>query len=167
MVKKIILTVLLVAELFAIFYFSSQDSERSSETSGSVCMIIAKTFTPGFEDMTDEEQALTVERYQLFVRKCAHMTEFALLTATAFFFFINVFGFRPAVSAASGVGFCALCAFFDELHQNFVPGRAMKIADMLIDICGGILGLLAAVFIRRLVLGRRAKKSEGKQVSED
>lgn len=166
-IKKIILSVLLVLELFTIFFFSSQNSDKSSEASGVVCEMIAKALTPGFDEMTEEEQELIVSKYQFVVRKGAHMTEFALLSATAYLFFIAVFSLRPPYAALSAIGFTSLCAFFDELHQSFVPGRAMQAVDMLIDTGGGVIGLLIAVLVRGLIYKRKAKKSEVNQDPED
>ena len=164
--KKIILSVLLVLELFSIFFFSSQDSEKSSEASGVVCEIISRTVTPDFDELPKKEQEEIVAHYQFTVRKGAHMTEFALLAATLFLFFIYVIPFRPYPAFFSGVGFCAACAFFDELHQSFVPGRSMQITDMLIDIGGGVAGALIAALIRHLVIKRAGKKTADGEKTE-
>ncbi len=167
MIKKIVLSVLLALELFTIFFFSAQNSDKSSEASGVVCEMIAKALTPGFDEMNEEERELVVSKYQFAVRKGAHMTEFALLAATAYLFFIAVFSLRSSYAALSAIGFTAICAFFDELHQSFVPGRAMQAVDMLIDTGGGVIGLLTAVLIRSLKYKRKAKKTKAKQDPED
>ena len=166
-VKKTVLTVLLILELFLIFFFSAQDSSESSKVSGSVCEVISRLVTPGFDELSVEEQADIVSRFQFAVRKCAHMTEFALLAATAYPFFICVAALSPKASFFTGIAFCSACAFFDELHQSFVPGRAMQITDMLIDICGGIAGALISVLIRRIVIKRIAKKAANNRKAEE
>ncbi len=73
------------------------------------------------------------------LRKCAHVTEYAVLA----------FLLRRALSApwafAAAVGY----AISDEIHQTFVRGRHGAPRDVLIDSIGIVIGLLVARRLRR------------------
>ena len=75
--------------------------------------------------------------WDLILRKCAHVTEYAILLLA------RAFG-REAPALAAGV----LYAVSDEVHQSFVSGRHASPIDVAIDTAGLLLGLLAW---RRLV----------------
>jgi VanZ family protein len=77
--------------------------------------------------------------WDLILRKCAHMTEYAILA----FLLARAFG-REAPALAAGV----LYAMSDEVHQGFVSGRHASPIDVAIDTVGLLLGLLVW---RRLV----------------
>ena len=77
--------------------------------------------------------------WDLVLRKCAHMTEYAVLA----FLLARALG-REAPALAVGV----LYAVSDEVHQAFVSGRHASPIDVAIDTVGLLLGLLAW---RRLV----------------
>jgi len=78
------------------------------------------------------------------LRKLAHALEYAILGALL----LRALG-RLWPAFALGVVY----AGSDELHQNFVPGRQGALRDVLIDVAGVALGLLAW---RRLSLWRRS-----------
>ena len=77
--------------------------------------------------------------WDLVLRKCAHMTEYAVLA----FLLARALG-REVPALAVGV----LYAVSDEVHQAFVSGRHASPIDVAIDTVGLLLGLLAW---RRLV----------------
>jgi VanZ family protein len=77
--------------------------------------------------------------WDLVLRKCAHMTEYAVLA----FLLARAFG-REVPALAVGM----LYAVSDEVHQAFVSGRHASPIDVAIDTVGLLLGLLAR---RRLV----------------
>ncbi|PWU11289.1 MAG: hypothetical protein C5B50_23615 [Verrucomicrobia bacterium] len=81
------------------------------------------------------------------IRKCAHMTEYAML---AFLLWRAIrkpvrndprpWSWRQALVVVLLV---FLYAASDEFHQRFVPTRDPSIRDVIIDTCGGTLGMLA------------------------
>jgi VanZ family protein len=74
--------------------------------------------------------------WDLILRKCAHMTEYALL----FVLWTRAIGWRlPLVAAVIAVGYSAT----DELHQASVAGRHGTPVDVLIDAVGVTIGWLA------------------------
>jgi VanZ family protein len=86
------------------------------------------------------------------VRKCAHVTEYAVLGLLLWRAFRSVPPLRTRTSASAIavlVG-CALFAASDEFHQTFVKSRTPSVRDVFLDIGGAVLGvLIAASFARR------------------
>jgi VanZ family protein len=89
----------------------------------------------------------SVDRVVYGVRKCAHLTEFAILALLLWRAFrkpvkgdTRPWSWIEARNALIGV---VVYASSDELHQYFVPSRQASIWDVLIDATGGALGLLA------------------------
>lgn len=81
---------------------------------------------------------------QFFVRKMAHLTEYAVLGALLFRAlrrtWIEPFG---KTLAALALVAAASCAAADEFHQSFVATRTGSPYDVLIDSCGAAIGVLA------------------------
>jgi VanZ family protein len=72
--------------------------------------------------------------WDVVLRKLAHITEYAVLA----------FLLRRALSAPWAFAAAVLYAISDELHQTFVRGREGRPRDVLVDVIGIVLGLLAA-----------------------
>ena len=68
------------------------------------------------------------------LRKCAHVTEYAILAALL----LRALG-RDVPAFLAAVAYAAT----DELHQHFVSGRHASPVDLGIDTVGVVLGLLA------------------------
>jgi VanZ family protein len=85
-------------------------------------------------------------------RKCAHVTEYAVLALLLWRALRSVPTLRPkglVVFGAVLLG-CALFAASDEFHQMFVKSRTPSVRDVLLDVGGAFLGLLiGAAFARR------------------
>ena len=79
---------------------------------------------------------------QLVVRKCAHLTEYAILAALLF-----------RALRMFGVAFIAAAAYaaLDEFHQSFVSSRTASPWDVAIDCLGAMIGLM----LYRLLRNRR------------
>lgn len=153
---RIISAAAVVALMVLIFIFSAQNADASSHTSGSVIKSAAKTFNKDFVNFTVEKQDEIVASWQLAVRKTAHFSEYALLgflTANA----LRTYGLKQYLKALLPPLICFAYAFGDELHQYFVPGRACRFTDMLIDTSGAIVGTLLFAVLFKLILkyGRR------------
>lgn len=77
--------------------------------------------------------------FDFFLRKAAHMAEYGLLFLL----------WWRALGARAGAGWAAAAiavayAISDELHQSYVPDRAGKPLDVVIDAAGVALAALAA-----------------------
>ena len=91
-------------------------------------------------------QAATVHEIVVAVRKCAHLTEYAILGVLIW----RAFSRRPGMEsypwrwkhAGQALLLVVLYAATDEFHQLFVPTREGSIVDVLIDTTGAALGLL-------------------------
>jgi VanZ family protein len=90
------------------------------------------------------------------LRKLAHLTEYGIL---AWLLYRargqtqTIWNFNWARFALLGV---LMVATIDELHQHFVPTRVGSPADVLIDLAGGVLGLL---IVRRLAMVHQSRSS--------
>lgn len=82
------------------------------------------------------------------IRKTAHFSEYAILAVIAMAVFTSWFGnSRKVVLLTILVLIAVPCV--DEFIQLHVPDRAGAVADVLLDICGGLFGLAIALLIAR------------------
>jgi VanZ family protein len=78
------------------------------------------------------------------VRKCAHVTEYAILA----FLMWRALRSCPALRTKATICFgavllgCVLFATSDEFHQTFVKSRTPSVHDVLLDVAGSLVGLL-------------------------
>jgi VanZ family protein len=97
----------------------------------------------------------TIASIQLFVRKGAHLTEYAILASLLFRAFRQGReNFRRAGVIALVIS--AISATLDEFHQSFVPSRTGSPYDVAIDIAGALAGLL----LYRLLIRRKRSTIE-------
>jgi VanZ family protein len=94
----------------------------------------------------------TIASVQLFVRKCAHLSEYAILAA---FLCRALRQSQPRLLRVAIIAFvvAAICAALDEFHQSFVTTRTGTPWDVAIDCAGALIGL--ALFW--LVSNRKSK----------
>ncbi len=137
-----IFLILTVICMILIFKFSSQSGEDSSGVSISFYDIFLKI--TGFDFINHDV-----------FRKFAHFSEYAALGfcsfATLFFYFNKT---KKLISFI----FCFLYAVSDEIHQFFVPERAGRFSDVLIDCSGSVLGIL--IFTLILILFNKIRSSD-------
>jgi len=85
-------------------------------------------------------------------RKCAHVTEYAVLALLLWRALRSVPVLRTKTYIVFGavlVG-CAVFAASDEFHQTFVKSRTPSVRDVFLDVVGALVGLLIGVsFARR------------------
>lgn len=102
-----------------------------------------------------------VEAIHLVIRKCAHLTEYAIL-AVLLWRALQASGNRLPAWSWPRVGGTLLLVFLfaasDEFHQSFVPTRTAHVSDVFIDTAGGAIGLLALRFIQHF--RKRPQKKE-------
>jgi VanZ family protein len=98
----------------------------------------------------------TVLRVQFFMRKLAHVSEYAVLAVLLYRAFVHTaLKGRRTLSAGLVLLLCAGYAATDEFHQAFVPSRTASLRDAMIDICGAML----AVVLYWSIATRRAAES--------
>ena len=145
MKRKIILAItwsLVIAVCITIFIFSGMVADDSAEQSGFIRELLTKIFGVGFTEF--------------FIRKLAHMSEYAALGFFSAFAF--AYTFKNAKRFYFGIIFTLLYAISDEIHQLFVPGRSGQVRDVLIDMAGALLGVIClglCYFIYMKVKGKK------------
>lgn len=134
--KRILAWLPAVSVAAAIFLFSAQPAAESTQVSNrAIDLLLRAAGLFGAAPANPERLEALYELLSLPVRKCAHMTEYTFLFATLV----------PAVGGwKQDRKRCLKTAFFltvlyactDEFHQLFVPGRAGRVTDVLIDSAG-------------------------------
>jgi len=99
------------------------------------------------------------------VRKLAHVTEYAILAALAWWSLGAVLRRHGGSWPRAGLALLVvvLYAATDEFHQSFVPTRQGTPTDVLIDSVGGTLGLILVWGILRLA--SRFRRSRGSRTA--
>lgn len=153
--------ILAIIWMCIIFSFSAQTKEESSVVSEGLSYRMVSGTGLLFHLHMDEEQlrelAASIERS---VRKCAHMTEFAIL-AILFYGWMCRWQMSRKHRACLAAILTMLYACSDEFHQLFVAGRAGTFSDVLVDSAGAIAGLalfLLVIGIVETARGRRKQK---------
>jgi VanZ family protein len=133
----------------ALIFSASSDANSFAHSS----RIIAPVLHWLFPRMPDDMVNLNV----LLVRKCAHLTEYAVLALLLWRAVRRPVKNdpRPWVWPEAGLALASvfLYAAGDEFHQIFVPKRTARVSDVFIDTAGGAAGLLAL-----WAFGRRQKR---------
>ena len=115
-----------------IFYMSNQPGDVSSKQSG----LVLKLFQFIGIDLNNELSELAT----FIVRKTSHFTEYFIL----YFLSINVM--KCYLNIKNTIFYSFIFSFFyactDEIHQYFIPGRAMAFRDVLIDSAGALLAMI-------------------------
>ena len=158
--RRILLTAATLWWMGLIFGFSADTAEESAGLSARVCRFLAERFVKGFESMSPADQDRITESLQLFVRKGAHVSEYAIL-GILLALTLGAYGVRRVFSLALAAG--VLYAGLDEFHQRFVPGRSGEVKDVLIDTCGVFLGLAAVRLAGRLTESANEKRNRNSE----
>ena len=131
-----------LAVMALIFYFSSQPGDLSYKVSEAVTNTVqagkAKAFTP---------QWFSTTNLNANVRKWAHVYIYCALgvsmAVTVHLWTTRIGLWQKGLLAAA---LCTLYAASDELHQYFVPARAMLLSDVGVDAMG-FLPCIAVVYL--------------------
>lgn len=141
-----------------IFWFSAQNGETSGSTSGNFIEFVAKIFNPNFENLTESQRSEIISSWQLVVRKTAHFSEYAvlgILSANA----LRTYNLSTTAKRLFPCAICLVYAVSDEIHQYFVPDRACRALDVLIDTSGGVTGVVVFCLLA-WVVSRKKRKEE-------
>lgn len=140
-----------------IFFFSSQNSDESSQTSSHALDILVKICAPVLEKLPETEQLSYTETIHMVIRKLAHATIYlvlGLLTSNALYLTALCAAKKPLPSlgrSACGFAIAVVYAISDEFHQFFVPGRSCELRDVLIDSSGALAGTLLYLLLFSLL----------------
>lgn len=142
--KKIILILLIIIWMGAIFTFSSQISDKSSNTSGNTIRFILNKLQIT-KNMSEQQENELVETLQAPIRKIAHFSIYSLGGIISYMLF-SQYEISNKKRIIYSLALCAVYAITDEIHQYFVPGRSCEIRDMLIDSSGALLGVFIVYY---------------------
>ncbi|MCI8453382.1 MAG: VanZ family protein [Lachnospiraceae bacterium] len=134
-----------------IFGFSAQPAVESTKASDSVTRLLLRiAAATGLFDAGQTDVQVWCERLSLPIRKTAHMTEYTIFYGTVLFALYGS-GMRGRKWPQRAFSLTIFYACTDEIHQLFVPGRAGRVSDVLLDGIGaGILTMLLCRRLRRL-----------------
>ena len=151
-----------------IFRFSMDTGTESSGLSTRVCLWLVERWNRILGGaMSAEAIQAAAGSIEFLIRKCAHVTEYAILT----------FSFIPFWRVSVGVGegktqwLMGVCAFIyactDELHQRVVSGRSGRFIDVLIDAIGMVIAMGIYLLIRTLVGRHRRRTGRNSESGEE
>lgn len=134
--------ILVFSWMALIFLYSAQNAEESTQSSFGVTRFVF--------DVLKTVKIITASNYDSpefvathgAIRTAGHFTEYLIFGVFAFLFSRASIARKPSDTVWMPVVFCSFYALTDEVHQYFVPGRAMQLTDWLVDFCGIILAVL-------------------------
>ena len=91
----------------------------------------------------------TIYAVHLWVRKGAHVTEYAVLGLLAFRAFRLSLAISVPRTALLGLAVVLGVAAADEFRQSFVPSRTGALSDVGFDLAGGVLGVCLVIAAHR------------------
>lgn len=141
MLKKLLYISLSLLWMLVIFLFSA----KNADSSGSDSMFIIERIIRLFCDNPTQE---FIDIFETVIRKIAHFTEYAVLSVL-YYLSLRCFGCSAKTSVLA-VGLSFLYAISDEIHQYFVPGRACRWYDVVIDTAGAAGGYLISASLSRV-----------------
>lgn len=146
-----------------IFMFSAQGDEESSVVSSEFSyQIVSSAGTLFHLNLDEEEMYRIVAEMEKPVRKAAHMTEYAILVILLYIW-LGSWAFSIKKKSFLALLIAILYAASDETHQRFVPGRAGRVSDVLIDSAGAVLGLCIFIGVKACInflLNRRKYRTK-------
>jgi len=144
-IKTALCWALTIVCMAVIFGFSSKCADESAGQSGRILQYLISIF--GDNIFTD-----------FIVRKAAHFLEF---TGLSLLLNISLLQTKKRKEMMLAAGITSLYAVTDEIHQYFVPGRACRFTDWLIDTAGALFGcvIFLALFAIISAIYNKRKKS--------
>lgn len=134
--KKVISLIPVLFIMTAIFIFSAQTADKSSELSEQISGEILKF---GF-----------IDNINYIVRKSAH---FIIYTMLGIFMSIHLNFYKLSAKLKFFIALiiCFIYASTDEFHQLFVAGRSGQFSDVLLDTGGSLTGILLYFILLYLI----------------
>lgn len=157
-IKRIIFAFLIILNCIAIFIFSAQNAEKSSQTSGVIVNKVVDTVSSVNKKVKKESLKNNVTFY---VRKLAHFSIYTLL-GIWLLNEMNTFKISTLKRIIVCLFFGAMYAISDEFHQSFISGRSQEIRDVCIDTCGVLFGCILVLVIGKILNLIKTKIKSGK-----
>ena len=139
--KRIAIIFLIVAAgcVLGMFYFSNQNGDRSNGISEDIVLHILNLLS-----ISPDSSIKVMDLANFVIRKLAHFSEYTVL-GIGLCGLMRVLVKRYWGIAAIVLG--AVLASLDEFHQLFIPGRSAMVSDVVIDICGVVVGSIIFTLI--------------------
>ena len=136
--KKIMLWILVISCMGVIFYFSSENAEKSTENSRS---IITNTKIIENKASNETEKELIIQKADIELRIFAHAFEYFTLSILVCFLIKE---YNTNIKSILLISFliCFIYSCSDEIHQLYVIGRSCEFSDIIVDNMGTIFGEL-------------------------
>ena len=127
--------------MFCIYIFSSQGGTNSSQLSIKASKVICRVIFFRYENMTGEQRSFIVNELHYFIRKLAH---FAIYMILGMFTYAALAPYKEELKKPALISLiiCGVYAVSDEIHQYYIPGREMRVTDMLLDTFGSLIGII-------------------------
>ena len=145
--------------MVAVFVFSHQPADVSSQVSGGLIYRFLSFIVGGFDSLSESERAEMINSLQYVVRKGAHAFIYTVMGALSMGL-MATFGFKKRWSPCA-VAFlvCFLYSISDEVHQTFVAGRSGQVSDVILDSCGAFFGIAVVTFFIFIARKRRQRRN--------
>ena len=145
--KKYYKLCLVLLWMVLIFWFSNQPAPVSDNKSLFVIQIM--------KNMGIDLNGIFADAANFIVRKIAHFSEYFILYLLVLNALVEKINIRKALVYSIIVVF--LYASSDEIHQFFIPGRACRFQDILIDTSGGV---FAAIIVCAIIYSKKLKNNK-------
>ncbi|MBW5448342.1 VanZ family protein [Cohnella sp. CFH 77786] len=169
---KIVIGAIMLAWAAVIFLFSSQPFKQQNIQPWLRRIVTAEKLERDFGWVDFSYAGLRVNIREMgsltfaefFIRKAAHVTEYAILGSMLMLLLRAVFRKRKWLPPA-GILLCFAFAAADEYRQSFVDGRRPLFEDVLLDTAGACLGILLTMLAIRMgsSLGRVIRTANGRE----
>lgn len=145
-VVSIMLWFSVIVWMAVIFLFSAQPGDASSDLSNNFIRFLVGLFVDDFEAFDAFAQENVIQNFSYPIRKLAHFSEYFIL-GVLIFSAISSHRKSNIFVALISIGTSFIYAAGDELHQLFVPNRACRFTDILIDTFGAVAGVTVCILI--------------------
>ena len=109
----------------------------------------SRYFVPFLRWLVPGIETATIRTVHGVLRKTAHVTEYALLAFLAYRALRLSIDVSTVRTSAWALAIVLLVASTDELRQSLIATRTGSVADVLLDLAGGALGVLLVVVAHR------------------
>lgn len=139
--KKYILLLCTILWMGMIFWFSSQEADKSSNVSNSFLdKTVINVYRAFDSNLTKKDESNIQKIWFVPIRKIAHFSVYfvlgilVLLTLKEFNVKNNICYYAILI--------CFLYSVSDEIHQLFVDGRSGEVLDVLLDTTGSVISIV-------------------------
>lgn len=152
--NKVAVTVVTAFLLICLYIIIFSFSEQDGETSGSLSQKISEECVEILQKVSGKDWTVAFcrelgEYLEHPIRKMAHFSEYACMGMLVYILWRQWMS-RDRKLYGLVICWVLLSAIGDEVHQLFVPGRWGSVADVVLDTCGGIFGLLVCLSVERI-----------------